>query len=255
MRDRTHTEFTYKDPKFLDRLVMFINSKNCELSASLLPDSDEFIRADNESSNSWRVFSSPIPEIDRVLRDREMAGDKKRALIMLPMCEKHGVVPFWSLNFDYSIYSGEPRMIYCGPRHPEVNSDFQVELMRRLRHPSAISEISNGKKWYHIRFNEANGEEQVDIVKRGISSYLGLGYRVVSMSAELEPSVRSGEYVDYKESKATMFANDGKIEIYGNVPGFDEKFSEDLEIFRQVPQLPAPKNLLENLIDDAEKGK
>lgn len=230
----TEKTFTYKDPKFLNKLILFINGNRCELSLILRPDVDEFLEANDRTAMPFR-WSSPIPEIERKFREKQYSDDLVRTLVMLPLCKKHGIKPFIGLKFD--CYGDEPKPSYCGPR---IETKSETQPFRMAMHPS---NFVDGKKWYFIGFKEIKGESRINEVKQAVAGLVWQGYRVTSLEAELDPYTQRGEYVDYRKSRATMFASCGEIKIFGEIPDFEENFGEEVLLKKEPPALPGPMAL------------
>jgi hypothetical protein len=209
-----------------------------------MPDIDEFIEAASKA-RAFTVSSPDFPEIDERLKKEQLTHDQIHTLIMIPLCEKHNVIPFWSLVFDNGLRQfNEAEIKYCGYRFDILDDS---EPYKSCAHPI---HFTKGSKWYSIRFVDAAGEENVGRTKLAIVKFIEQGYRVVSMSAQLEPFITTGEYVNYKESKASLYANNGKITIYGEVP--EEFKKSDIETIlkrKPAPALPSPPKLLENIAE------
>ncbi|MBN1792845.1 hypothetical protein JW826_04135 [Candidatus Woesearchaeota archaeon] len=236
--------FEYKDPYFLNRLVMLISGERCDFSATLRPDIPEFIQA-AECARAFSASSPDFPDLDKQLREKQLSRDQKHALVMMAMCEKHGVMPFWNLRFDYSYRQfDEPKIKYVGYNFGCTVHD---EPYLTCVHPI---QFTKGSKWYSITFEEVAGKENTNRAKLAISRFTEQGYLVVGIYAHLDPYIRSGDhYCDYKESKSQMHARDGKVTFWGEVPeGFDLSGLDIIKAEQMRRQLPEPK-LLEKLVD------
>ena len=230
--------YTYDDPELLNVLVMLISESNCSFSCTLRPNVKEFL----EYASRGRAFtaSSPIPELDDRLLQKQAAQDVLHTLAMLHLCQEHKVMPFIGLSFDYELSSyGEIKYVM-----PHLDTKFHEELYRFCRDPI---HFTRGYKWYSIIFGEVKGKEKIGIVKRAIPQFLSQGYIVTSLTAQLNPYIRRGEYVDYCESDATLIAHDGKITIFGKIPdGYDFDLEKIKGMKRQI--LPEEPKLLDGLV-------
>jgi hypothetical protein len=240
------TVFSYTDPKTLNKLVMLVSGERCELSASLMPEIPEFIESARKA-RSFHVSSPSFPGLDERLRKEQLTHDEAHAIVMLELCEKHNIMPFWKLRFDYSFRQfNEPDIRYIGYNFGGSVNDEPYKTCVDPVH------FTKGSKWYSIGFNELKGQENIDRAKLAIAAFVEQGYIVVDINAELDPWVRSGEYADYKESKATMWASDGTIEFWGDVPDIFRDFDANK---MPQPALPQPRKLLEGVVDTILKKK
>jgi len=254
-------KFTYDDPRYLNKLVMYIEGKNCKLCATLKPDIPEFIDAANlnnyftkgnsDSINAFSFFSLhvlPIPEFNIMFNNIDFKKIDSRmlhAITMMVLCEKHEVMPFLKLNFDNS-YSQwiEPKIEYIGCN---FGGSIFDQPYNSCINPVNFSKL-NKNKWYSIGFEDFIGEESTMAAKSAISEYIKQGYVITRISATLNPRLRTADhYFDYEESDGQIFASEGVIEISG--------VSEDFELPKEQKILEYKKPLLENIINNLLEGK
>jgi len=236
---RADKTYTYSDPHFLNRLVMFFSEKDCGLSVYLRPDIQEFI----DSAEDARVFfHESFYDLDKEGRDKYIAIFQSFVERMNTLCTRHNIIPFWDLVFNYEYRQFEyPEIKYTG-----YNFGSTIYHEPRKTFVDPIHFI-NGGKWYGINFSEAKGEESVRRVKLAVDGFVRQGYRVTSIKAKLNPStvsVGTCEESGYEERyDASLYAHKGIIEINGKVPeGFDIENIKEI-----ISEEPEQTGLLEGL--------
>jgi len=225
--------FKFENPRQLEGIARAIGGVNCSLSAVMMPNHDDFI----EASGSQRAFnaSSDIPEIDVRLRGKQLNEDTLFALKMLPLCQKYGIMPFWCLVFDHSYSNNSnPQIEYAGPNIVgDIGDRFRLGTM----HPVIFSQDS---RWYAVSFKEFKGDREVKRVHQAIDGFSKKGYVLTEVYARLNPRDVRGDHCSYEEWDATLWANRDHCEARG--------VSEDFELPKDLPELPAPENALDNFV-------
>ncbi len=205
--------YTYQDPKFLDRFVMFINGERCELSATLMPDLDELLDVERENLFGYHFdYKSTFYNVENVNK-------------ILDICKRHKILPFGELGFNYQIGAVPVTFNYVGPNSIGSSDRFgnlARDLELKLTHPTQIVELLDGAKPFRISFEKAWDRDEVTKTKEGIKSFLDRGYRVVRVNAEYKKTVPR----EAIERPISLMACDGRIHIYGNVPDVEEVLSD-----------------------------
>jgi hypothetical protein len=231
--------FTYDDSAFLNKLIMHISEENCKLSAGLAPNIPEFI----QQAKNARIFnmSSEFSDLNERLRKEQMSQDAQHTLVMAKLCVKHNILPFYRLCFDYSFRQfDEPKIKYIGPNFGHTVHD---EPYNTLVHPV---HFAKGNKWYSIQFVYAEGVESIRRTKQAVSEFIKQDYIVTGLSVKLNSKLIRGEYCDYEESEASLYAGDGKITIYGDIP---EDFNMQ-DLMKNNLQIPSDA---ETIINELER--
>lgn len=132
--------------------------------------------------------------------------------LIAEVCQKHRVIPFLGLKFDYSLRQfNQPEIEYTGYR-PGFSS-VRDEPYKTFANPLLFS--GNPQKWYRIIFNEAYERESLGRVKDSIASFVRDGYLTIYITAKLNPSYKRGEYFDSEMYDALLTAGRGKVRMYG----------------------------------------
>lgn len=234
--------FEYKDPKFLNTLVNWINGERCKLEVRMFPDVPEFIEAHMTLNLVSQIKKLP-PALfsEKCKLDFKLLNDSKiKDLILLNLCEKHNILPFWSLSFDYTFsQTNKPKIEYIG-NHWDV--DERKGIYNICLNPINFTKNS---RWHRIDFKDAKGQKNINKVKQAINEFIKQGYIITSITADLDPYlVRGDHYCDYEKSEATLIAYNGKVRFYGDVP-------DDFNINSLKPkQLPEPTKLLDEILKD-----
>ena len=179
---------------------MLIAENKCEFSVTMRPNFPEFIKAANKA-NGYTVSSS-FQDIEERLRKNQDLKEAAHTLTMVELCEKHNIIPFWSLDFDCS-FNGEfnNKIKYIGPI---FNCCSNQEPYKSFQSPLNFVKDS---KWYAINFREVSEPDNILTAKHAISKFIEQDYIVTGIFAELNPWIKSSEYFDYKKSDATMRAS------------------------------------------------
>ncbi len=202
--------YQYNDPHFLNKLVRYISPEHCVLTVVLHPEVEEFIELAHQKP-SWDysyIHHQPSAEAQQFWKDY--------ALKMISLCQKHNILPFWSLLFDYDCRQfDEPKISYAGFSH---NGTTTGEPRKTLVHPALF--VQKGK-WYSINFAGAKGKESVERVQQAIVGFIEQGYQVTSLQADLNSrTVSRGTCEDAYDAEvcdARLWAKDGKVTIDGNI--------------------------------------
>ncbi|MBS3093482.1 hypothetical protein J4456_02780 [Candidatus Pacearchaeota archaeon] len=226
--------FTYEYPRYLNTLVTHIEGKNCKLSATLMPDIPEFI--DAALRINFFNKSAGLINYDNLKR-YEHVDNVVHTLLMLRLCEKHNIMPFWCFTFDNNPSQWrEPTIKYVGYN---FGVSIHDEPYHTCVHPLFFIQQ---RKWYMMKFENYQGEESVNAAKNAIAASIEQGYVVTQLYAGLNPRIRTADhYCDYEEYDAQLWAGNGSVEM-SNIPdGF------------QLPKYPRildrAKNLLEDCVD------
>jgi hypothetical protein len=178
------TQIPYEDRYYLNKIVGLINpSKSSILSVSMMPN---------------------VPELLKAVRNyRELDTYKEafeEALKLYNLCNKHNVMPFWTLRFDY--YTQLPKIEYQGPKC--FGSSVHSEPLMTCKLPL---QFAKSKMWYGIGMDSYGGEREIKDVKAAVDEFMKKGYVTTSFHLKL-----------FLEDELDIFGSNGKIIVHGKMP-------------------------------------
>lgn len=193
-------DFRYGDKYLLNKLALNVPEKGFSLeSVRLRPDVDEIVRLGDMACGSWA--ESPIPEIQKGLEREGLLNEQIRDLASLGLFDQNGVMPFWSLFFDYSYGGLEPKVEYEGPR-----IDDNVERVKENSRPEVFT---SGKRWFGIRLINDYLGKRIEDIRKTVEELLKKDYRVSGLIIRKNPSF----YRESIECDGLLSGSRGRIKI------------------------------------------
>lgn len=231
----TDKEYKIDNPLVLKEMLMLLSGSNCDFSAYLMPDVPELIEAINTGRTDISGLDIGQLSTSMIQRGKRLDERVLKTLVLLGICKKHNIMPFWSLRFDYELRQfNEPEIKYIGGNFGWTVHDEPFNLCVNPVH------FTRESRWYSIEFKEVQGEKNIARCKSAIESFTSNGYSLTSFISDLNPWFKRGEYMDSKECDATIIGDMEKIRVHSEK---DEHFVEVEKVMALLREKCAPKNL------------